>query len=307
MGYVVKSNAQVMTDDVLREMRDGVVPWRTPMAVNIFIAPKNIVTEQEYSGIVNVMNLTYGVRRDLNLEDCPYWGTYNQMLELGGHVRKGERGVKIYFYGGGRLKRASVFNMEQAEWGQDNERVKELRAKINASLPEEKIPEGMSWGEYLIQEAEKLVLKFGTSLEYTCNWDEVGYYPDKNIIKILPVNNIKNNVNHDVDQCHLYYSILFNLLTRSVMGKIKYQEEKDPEIEGLTVELTAELTTAYLMSWCGFGRVFLADEKGYLEYWKGALERDSELLVRASGRAKKIIDIVLTGAEGHGKTGEHAA
>jgi len=53
--------------------------------------PKNLVSKRDYRG-VNVFLL------HAMMYESPYWLTYNQAKELGGHVRKGERASPVVFW-----------------------------------------------------------------------------------------------------------------------------------------------------------------------------------------------------------------
>jgi hypothetical protein len=70
----------IVTEQILKQLESGVAPWHKPWSTQI---PKNLVNGRGYRGI-NVFLLSssgYG---------SPYWLTYKQATERGGHVRKGE-------------------------------------------------------------------------------------------------------------------------------------------------------------------------------------------------------------------------
>ena len=79
---------------IIAELERGAAPWVKPWSAtpgqNI---PQNAVTDRPYSGcnvILLWMARAAGYR-------APRFLTFKQALELGGHVRKGERGTKVYF------------------------------------------------------------------------------------------------------------------------------------------------------------------------------------------------------------------
>src|SRR5882672_11856655 len=74
---------QVITDRIVGLLEQGVVPWQKPWQGGEMM-PKNLVSKRDYRG-VNVFLL------HAMMYESPYWLTYNQAKELGGHVRKGER------------------------------------------------------------------------------------------------------------------------------------------------------------------------------------------------------------------------
>lgn len=78
---------QNVTNLVIEHLERGVVPWRCPWQREVGI-PRNFHTGKTYNG-VNVLLL--GLRH----MPSPYWLTFRQAQERGGHVRKGERGAHV--------------------------------------------------------------------------------------------------------------------------------------------------------------------------------------------------------------------
>src|SRR5690606_19685262 len=69
-------------------LAQGIIPWRRPWTVQ---KPLNLVSGKSYRGI-NVFTLSSAPYTS------PYWLTFRQAQERGGHVRKGERGMPIVFW-----------------------------------------------------------------------------------------------------------------------------------------------------------------------------------------------------------------
>ncbi|HKV10909.1 MAG TPA: ArdC family protein, partial [Thermoanaerobaculia bacterium] len=83
---------QLVTDRILDLLEKGVVPWKKPWrATGIPVPPSNLVSRRPYRGI-NVFLL---IAQHFG---SPYWVTFKQALDLGGHVRRGERGTPIVFW-----------------------------------------------------------------------------------------------------------------------------------------------------------------------------------------------------------------
>jgi antirestriction protein ArdC len=79
---------------IVSELERGAAPWVKPWsATESMNTPCNAVTNRPYSGC-NVVLLW--MARAANYR-APRFLTYKQALELGGHVRKGQRGTKVYF------------------------------------------------------------------------------------------------------------------------------------------------------------------------------------------------------------------
>jgi antirestriction protein ArdC len=83
---------EIITERIVKLLEAGTVPWHKPWANRGADAlPRNAVTKRQYRGI-NVFILaskSYG---------SPYWLTYREAVQLGGHVRKDEHGTPIIFW-----------------------------------------------------------------------------------------------------------------------------------------------------------------------------------------------------------------
>ena len=88
-------NQQVI-DLIIEHLEKGVVPWRCPWNRQVG-RPRNFHSGKEYHG-ANVFLL--GCR----FAASPWWMTYRQALERGGHVRKGERGAMVVKFGTYKIK-----------------------------------------------------------------------------------------------------------------------------------------------------------------------------------------------------------
>jgi antirestriction protein ArdC len=89
---------QEVTDRIIEELEKGVVPWQSPYFSEIGF-PKNFASGKEYRGI-NVFLLAS------QRYTSPWFLTFLQARELGGHVRKGERGSLVIKYGTYRAEEA---------------------------------------------------------------------------------------------------------------------------------------------------------------------------------------------------------
>ena len=78
---------EAVTSRIIERIESGVVPWQSPSIVRVGF-PRNFSTGKFYSGI-NVFLL--GSQEF----QSPYFLTFIQALELGGHVRKGEKGFPV--------------------------------------------------------------------------------------------------------------------------------------------------------------------------------------------------------------------
>ena len=84
-----------ITARIVARLRNGVVPWRQPWSSKGFgVMPRNALTQRAYSG-ANVLLLWS--RAQESDYSAPLWLTFKQALELGGNVRKGEKGETVIY------------------------------------------------------------------------------------------------------------------------------------------------------------------------------------------------------------------
>ncbi len=81
---------QVITDRIVGLLEQGVIPWQKPWRGGEQM-PRNLISQREYRG-VNVF-LLHAV-----MFESPYWLTFNQAKQLGGHVKQGERACPVVFW-----------------------------------------------------------------------------------------------------------------------------------------------------------------------------------------------------------------
>ena len=98
---------------IAAELEQGTVPWVKPWSTTAGNnVPCNAVTNRPYSGC-NVVLLWMAANAGYR---TPRYLTFKQALELGGNVRKGEHGTKVYF-----VKQLVVTDTKKPDG--DNERV----------------------------------------------------------------------------------------------------------------------------------------------------------------------------------------
>ena len=86
---------QRVTDRIILELEKGSSPWRRPWRDGKALPglPYNAASSRNYSGINTCLLWTAGEEYQ-----CNGWLTYRQSKELGGYVRKGEKGHQIIYW-----------------------------------------------------------------------------------------------------------------------------------------------------------------------------------------------------------------
>ena len=85
---------QEVTDQIIAEIEKGAMPWVKPWKADSS-CEKNIASKKEYNGI---NRLILAMMTHFKGYQSPFYGSFKQWQDLGGTVRKGEKGTKIVFY-----------------------------------------------------------------------------------------------------------------------------------------------------------------------------------------------------------------
>ena len=87
--------AEKVSEELIEQIKAGVAPWQKPWKPGEQISPENFSTGQKYSGGNSLYLMSRGIRDG---RGDNRWGTYNQIREAGGQVRKGEKGTQVLFF-----------------------------------------------------------------------------------------------------------------------------------------------------------------------------------------------------------------
>src|SRR5277367_1209676 len=280
---------QEITDKIISELEAGrapwVQPWGTAAAKAPLSMPKNAATHRRSTGI-NVLILWGAVIEHGFVSQS--WLTFRQALNLGGNVRKGERGTTVVYADrftpederrraaetGNEaqaipfLKRFTIFNVAQCE-----------------GLPEEIIAVAPPVETNLIlPQAEALIRT--TGVDFRIGGDRAFYDPRHDFVQVPPPQAYFEPINwhrtalHEVSHASGHPHRLNRDLS-GAFGTKKYAFE----------ELIAEISAAYLCASLSISpTVRHAD---YIASWLDVLREDNRAIVRAASAASKAADYIL--------------
>jgi len=275
---------QIVTDQILRQLEVGVVPWRKPWRAE---PPCNLVSGKEYRGVNPFLLASqgYGSR---------YWLTFNQASKLGGHIRKGEKSSIVTFWHIGEeetvrdedgktrkskpflLRYYRVFNLEQTEG---------IAEKLGLGNATPRVPS--------IDQCEAIVKRMPNTP--TIQQDARAWYRPSTDTVGMPSRNAFNSAEE-------YYSTLFHELTHSTGHASRVGREG---IENIATfgsesyskeELIAEMGAAMLCGLTGISPTTIPNSAAYLQGWINRLRGDCKLLVSAASQAQKAADYIQGGA-----------
>ena len=274
---------QAITERFIEQLKKGTVPWQQPWTSGV----QNIVSRKPYRGI-NAFQLGF------TEHTSPFWLTFKQALDLGGHIKKGEKSLPVIYYklldkqdaAGNRMVRgdgrpehiplvrwANVFNLDQSEG------IKAPAIAITQSTgqPLEKAA--------AIVEKAKLCPIFHAGF--------AAFYSTKDDVIRLPA----PSTFHGQES---YYATLFHEMTHAtghasrldregITQPIKFGSERYSN-----EELIAELGAAFLSNEAGIlNQVQFENSSAYLNTWIEKLQNDPRMLVSAASQAQRSTDLVL--------------
>jgi antirestriction protein ArdC len=273
---------------IIELLEQGTVPWRKTWNATSN-QPKNLISKKEYRG-VNVFILA------CMPYSSPYWVTFKQCQDKGGHVRKGEKSAPVIFWkwfdkkdtGGDdgdnatvngkipMLRYYNVFNVEQVE-GIEPPLATEV---INTFTP--------------IEAAQRIIAGMPLRPDIHHGGNNACYSPMLDYVKLPRPEAFETPEE--------YYSTAFHelshatghssrvgrkgILEPSYFGSHEYSKE----------ELVAEMGAAFLCGHVGIERT-IQNSAAYIQGWLRSLKNDKTLLIHAAAQAQKAADYILNRKE----------
>lgn len=270
---------EIITDRIIKLLEEGTVPWRRPWTGQEAL-PKNLVSGKEYRGI-NVFMLGSAMYAS------PWWLTFKQAKERGGHVKKGEKGMPCIYWNWiertdkdtGEEKKIpfvkcySVFNVTQCD---------DIPYPENAEVREDYSP---------IAECEDIVRKMPSPPSIRHGMSRACYFPSRDGIDIPDHNQFSSDEE--------YYSTLFHELIHSTGHKKRLNRPgiAEPRVFGSNTygkeELVAEMGASFLCGRAGIENRIIENSASYIRGWLSRLKSDKKLVVQAASQSQKAADYVL--------------
>lgn len=267
-----------VTQQIEAALSKGVVPWRKPWKGRAYL-PCNAISKRPYNG-VNLLLLSLAPFANYR------WITARQANELGGHIRKGERGSLVVFWKilereatDSESKRSipllryfHVFNIEQVE-----------------GIAFEDTPTAPTINK--IEEAEQAVRNMPNPPRLIGHQTSAFYRPGDDTVAMPRIERF--------DSADHYYATLMHELGHStghpsrlnrpgvastaMFGSEDYSRE----------ELVAELASAFLCAEIGLDNSLIDNAASYVNGWLNALNRDTKAIVLASSQARHAADFIM--------------
>lgn len=270
---------QMVTDRIIAELEQGIIPWNKPWT-GVRGGAFNRISKKPYS-LINQMMLRH---------DGEY-ASYKQWQNLGGQVRKGEKAEVVVFW-------KILQKKEQNEDGDDVIRtIPVLKyysvfhiSQVDGVEPLEK-PELNEVDP--IEEAEDILMGYinreGIKFEQEAS-DKAYYAPLRDLIH-LPL------IEQFTDAAE-YYSVAFHEATHSTMKSTRCNRPQSVAAFGSETyskeELVAEIGSATLLNITGIETEgSFRNNAAYIQNWLQVLKNDNRFIVSASSKAEKAVKYIL--------------
>lgn len=273
---------QIVTEKIISMLEKGTIPWRKSWSAGSGM-PRNLASKKEYRG-VNIFLLS------ASPYTSPYWLTYKQATDLGGHVKRGEKSSMVVFWKmldkresddavdtKGKipmLRYYQVFSAEQCE------------GITVPPDPEESVNPFTS-----IENADQIVAgyKNGPSIHYGGN--RAFYRPSEDRVQMPH--------KHTFERSEDFYQVLLHELSHSSGAKHRLARKEVMERNEFgsedysSEEICAELSASMLCAVAGISNETIEMSASYIDGWLSVLRQDKKAIVIAAARAQASADWIL--------------
>jgi antirestriction protein ArdC len=282
----------IVTGKIVNMLEQGVVPWRRPWTSTGL--PRNLVSKKPYKGVnYFLLSATKYV--------SPFWLTYRQARELGGHVRKREESTIVIFWKVEDSKRSNE-DLEVEETDDKNQRRFLLRYYHlfnleQCELPQavlDKLPKIETHQHDPIEAAERIITGIPNPPEIEYVGSKAFYSPITDRITLPPrelfssAEEFYATLNHEESHAvgHPKRLNRISITEAAPFGSPTYSFE----------EIVAEMSAAYLCAEAGISPAVIDNEAAYIQGWLKKIRSEKRLVVIAAAQAQRAADYILNRA-----------
>jgi antirestriction protein ArdC len=271
-----------IVDELERGVRPWFKPWNAENAAGRITRPLRH-NAQPYNGI-NILMLWASA--EMQGYSCPFWLTFQQAKELGGHVKKGEHGSPVVY--------ASTFKKkEQAEDGKETEEEIPFLKEYTVFNAEQ--CEGLPKHFYALAEPPKETLERIERAEtfFRCTKADIrtggnrAYYAiGEDYVQMPPFETFRDAESHAATLAHelTHWTRHASRLARD-FGRKSWGDE------GYAMEeLVAELGSAFLCADLAITPEVRDDHASYIDNWLKVLKADKRAVFTAASHASKAAE-----------------
>jgi len=274
---------EIITQRIIEKLESGTIPWHKPWAGGGI--PKNLISKKEYRGI-NPFILGFAGYA------YPYFLTFNQAKECGGHIKKGSKGLPVVFFryieredpdNPDKIKKYpvmryyTVFNIEQTDGIDYSETIADIPVLDNFQT---------------LDKAESIIQNMPNKPKCQEIENRAYYSPTRDLVNMPKREMFESEP--------AYYSTYFHELTHSTghESRLNRKTLKDLAAFGdhdyTKEELCAEMGAAMLCGNVGIENRTIDNSAAYIAGWLKALKSDRRFVIQAAGYAQKAVDFILS-------------
>lgn len=278
-----KSVYEMVTDRIIEQLENNVIPWQKTW-MGIRSGAYNRISKKPYS-LLNQMLLKF---------DGEY-ASYKQWQDLGGHVRKGEKSEIVVFW------KIQPVEEEHEDGTKEIKQIPFLRyynvfhiSQVDGvePLPKEELNDIVP-----IEKADQILNDYWTRENITVEHkagNDAYYSPSRDLIR-LPLFKQFINANE-------YYSTASHESVHSTMKENRCNRAEDRKGKLVAFgsedyskeELVAEIGSANLMNIIGIETSgTFKNSTAYIQNWLSVLKNDVKFIVSASSKAEKAVKYIL--------------
>ena len=270
---------EVITNRIILALENGVTPWKVSWNA-AHGAPRNYRSQHVYQGINAILlgMLPY---------EQPYYLTFNQARELGGCVRRGEKGMPVVFY--------KTSKKEDAQGKEKKVAILQYSTVFNIAQVD-----GVDWKLPVLpgrkhtpqQAAEQVVANYANGPRILYAGSNPHYRTSTDTVTVPEARNF-----HTAED---FYLTLFHELAHSTGHSKRLDRAQLVEMAAFgsenyaKEELVAELGAAFLGNIAGLDvAASTASSASYIASWLEALRNDKRLIISAASQAQKAANHIL--------------
>lgn len=286
MATIKRDTYQIITDKIIAALEGGERPWMRPWgngSSRVSLARPLRHSGVAYQGINTILLWMEAQEKGYNSR---YWMTFKQAIELGGHVRKGEKSTLVVYAG-------AIEKEEETQSGETVERrIPFLKSYcvFNADqiddLPQhyyfksEPMP-GQDQKKQRIEKAELFFRNLGANIREGGN---AAYYcPVADYVQMPPFECFYS--------AEAFAGVLAHELTHWTAAKHRLNRDLSryaaDRSERAREELIAELGSCFICADLGIEMEPREDHAAYIGAWVKVLRNDKRAIVQAASHAEK--------------------
>lgn len=272
---------EAITEEIVSSLENNIVPWAQPWKNLGNFRPINAASGKPYRGINTLILWARSAKSGFGMNR---WLTFNQALDLGGNVRKGEKGTKVIFW--------KLLEKENKKTGEKDKiplaRVYTVFNVAQCENLDEKIVKGfvgdkteVAWEDSVIEE---FISKVGATIEY--GGDTAAYSISRDVI-LLPEK-------HQFSDAGAFYATMFHEMTHWTGHNNRCKRhlgERFGTEAYAAEELIAEIGSAFLCA--EFGVSGKLQHPSYVKNWIKILKGDKQAIFTAAKHAQEAADYLI--------------